>query len=442
VAVLALLCAFGLASFLLLRRHPLELVVAGLAMHCLLPSILVVSRLQVARFSIHPGAALVIAGLISLILLKRDDIRVFAERWLECTAALIGLAALGVVHGVTTGGAPSLGFAFDQIVVPMCAVFVIGVELTADPGKWTRLRDGILAIAAVEGVYASLQARQNSPILFAEALSEQAWFGTASEVRWMGSLDHPLVLAVILATAMPLLATVRRWYVVFPLMVIYFSGILATESRAGLLAIAGTAAYALLRGRTSPRSKSVLILASVGFVAFALQSGMVDGALERFVTGEASTQARVKAADYFFSILDQYLWLGEGLEMSFRVAAGGGLTTSFENSVFMTIVDMGLPSALFYYGLMIALLVTGLVRRSMPGFVIGGVVTLIQITTFSALGVRSAAALWIWVVAAGAAFSPRHAPPARRILPSAPPTSVFAAEPPPAAEDLTRKVPA
>lgn len=398
----ALLLASGLA--LRFRREPAILLIIGLGLHLLIPSVLVQSQLAVAGLSLHPGSMFMLLALLVAAWQKRHRLSIFVHDWFEVIIVIVGLCALGVVHIMLTGRTTGASYVADQIVVPLSTVITIGLSLLDDPGKSEWLRRGVLGIALFEGVFANLQLLRGETILWDAAYATQDWYASMVP-RFMGTLDHPLVLAMVLVSAVPLTLGVRRWWLRLPMISILLSAIFITQSRLGLIVAVGAAAVVLLFGEAGGRVRVAQWVVAAGLGVFAISGGLVEGTLDRFAVADDSTQARVDATDYFLGILPDHLWLGEGILRSFDVASRGGLGSSLENSLFMMIIDLGGVTTLLYYGLLIGLVVIGLARRSASGFVLAAGLAVFETFSFSALGLRSSAAPYLWVLVGMAAFA-------------------------------------
>ncbi|MDO5697676.1 MAG: hypothetical protein Q4G51_06840 [Dermatophilus congolensis] len=386
------------------RKEPVILLLIGLGLHLFIPSVLVQGQLAVAGLSLHPGSAVMLLALLVAAWQKRRRILTFLHDWVEAMIVILGLCALGVVHILLTGRTTGVSFVADQIVVPLSAVVTVGLCLIDDPAKAEWLRRGVLGIAVFQGLFANLQRMASQTILWDAAYATQDWY-TTMVPRFMGTLDHPLVLAMVLVSAVPLTVGVKRWWLRLPMIAILLSGIFITQSRLGLVVAVAAAGYVLVFGEAGGRVRVAQWIVAAAFGIAALSGGLLEGTLDRFVGADDSTQARVQATEYFLGILPDHLWLGQGILRSFDVASRGGLGSSLENSLFMMIIDFGGVTTVFYYGLLVALIVVGIARRSAPGFALAAAIAVFETFSFSALGVRASAAPWLWVLVAMVAFA-------------------------------------
>lgn len=399
----------------LLRRRPMALVMLGVVLHAAIPSVLAMSSFQLARLSVHPGSLLALwAALIVFRGHRAALVQVVRQRF-ELIVIAIGVALSGLVHAVlVTGGPPALSFVFDQTLIPLLSLFSVGALLVENPRSVETIRWTLAGIGVGAALLALAQSASNRVLFFESAFAEQEWYGR-SDIRWMATLDHPLVLSMVLACVIPLMVSVSRWWLSIPVIASALAGIAVTESRFGIAVGVLATAYVLLRGRLSRPARSVTWLLAIAASAFVIFTGLLSGVQDRFQTANQSTDARVAAVQYFARILPGYLWSGEGTGASYTIAAAGGLESSFENSFLMMVLDVGLPTTLLYFGLFGACILVGIRRGSDEGFVVSTIVALVSVLSFSALGVRSAVALIVWVIAAVALFGhPYEDAPARR----------------------------
>lgn len=397
-----------------LRRRPMGLVLSGLILHALLPSVLTASRLQVARLSVHPGSLLALWAAVIVVLRHRAALeRAIRERF-ELIVIAGGVVLSGLLHALlVTGGPPALGFVLDQTFIPLVTLVTVGALLIENPASIGKIRWTLAAIGVGTAALALAQSATNRILFFESAFAEQEWYGS-SDIRWMATFDHPLVLSMILASVIPLMVTVRTAWLSIPVVALALAGITATESRFGIAVGVVAAAYVLIRGRLSWPARSAMVAVAVAAGSLFVAAGLLSGVQERFHTANDSTDARVAAVQHFADILPGYLWSGAGTGVSYTIAAAGGLESSFENSLMMMVLDVGLPTALLYFGLFCACIVLGIRRRSDEGFVVSSIVALVSVMSFSALGVRSAVAITMWVIASVALFGPGCAPPQPR----------------------------
>ena len=157
----------------------------------------------------------------------------------------------------------------------------------------------------------------------------------------MGTLDHPLLLGVLLAVSIPLLASVRRGWILSPLLLLMLAGLVVTQSRVALSLGAAGVLY-VLASRRSKSSTVTVAMVVTGAAVYAYQAGYFDALSQRVADDTGSAAARGYAWAYFSNHVTEYLWLGNGMGSSYNVSGSVGLGTSFENSFVMFAIDWAL----------------------------------------------------------------------------------------------------
>ena len=291
----------------------------------------------------------------------------------------------------------------DQVLCPVLLFFVTGAAVGSGRGSITLIRNWIIVLAAVESAISLTQFVAGSALFYQKYYATFAWFHAATETRWMGTTDHPLALSLLLCAALPLLAGLGRLCVQIPLAVMLAAGVLATQSRTGLVVCAFGIIYLVFASRLDVGLKYLtLVLMGVGayFVAsFALAAGVQH----RIADDTGSTLARSTALQFFLSNWKEYLVTGNGISSSFQVSKFAGLQTSLESSVLMYGVGLGLIFALLYFGAQAAVVLRSMFGKAPRGAAMCGFVLLIVPQTYSALATESLAGPLLWLGLAVAA---------------------------------------
>ncbi len=237
------------------------------------------ARLQPAKLT-----ALAALGLFAVWRLMARDLRLRADpvnRWMM---ALVAAVAASVV--LSTDRADSMA-AFKDLFVKIVILYVLIVNLVDTPRRATALQSTILLCAAFLGGYA----------LWSKLTGRATIEG--SRAGLVGLLADPNDLALVLLTGVPfavlaLLETVGLRRMLYgALGVLAIAGIIATQSRGGLLGLAA-ALYLILRRRVKSRWLTWAAVA-VGLVGLAMVAGI--GARQGLETGavDESAQGRLDA---------------------------------------------------------------------------------------------------------------------------------------------------
>lgn len=389
------------------RRRPERLAGAALALWSLVPAIAVgqVST-SVAGADVHPAAMLALAGLAATAMSRRSLVLRAVAEHLEAVILFVTVAVVATwLTASLRGGIDPLHDVAERFWAPLALLLLIGAACLGERTASIRLAHWFVALSALQAAFALAQNVIGAPLLYAGLYEQQVWFNSVAG-RWMGTLDHPLVLNLMLTCAVPLLATVRRWWLATALLPLLLAGVLLTQSRVGL-ALAGLAAcYVALH----PRRPAAVRLAFGGVLvvtaAVLARSGLVSGVAARIADDTGSADARVAATDYFLTNAGDYLWLGQGLDANYLIAESSGLDTSLENSFLQLSVDLGIVVTVLFYLAMIACAVRGLFRGTEPGFAVSACVAVAMTLAFSGLATTSAAFFIVFYLVAGAAYQP------------------------------------
>ncbi|WP_147332021.1 O-antigen ligase family protein [Geodermatophilus marinus] len=224
--------------------------------------------------------------------------------------------------------------------------------------------------------------------------------------RTSGTLDHPLVLSLLMVAALPLAMVLRGHWVRLGAITVLLIGLLQSGSRAGaLLGLIGLLGGAMV-SRQSLNRKLAQVIGIVGTASALLLAGAGEVVISRFVDDDGSTSLRQEAYAYFWENLSDILFVGGGYASSFDLKDRGLIPSSFENGYVMLATDMGLMAAASFLGVQVGLLVVAW-RRAVPRAVlVGAAATMACAATFSSFQVLSAAMIIVWAPIAVAACWP------------------------------------
>ena len=115
--------------------------------------------------------------------------------------ALFLLVALLTSRTNPTGGGTVL--IIDQMLVPILMFMLCCIAFAERARRAQSLRNLIIALAAVESVLALIQWLTDSVLIYQPYYEKQDWWDPANSTRWMGTLEHPLTLSLVLCAAVP-----------------------------------------------------------------------------------------------------------------------------------------------------------------------------------------------------------------------------------------------
>jgi len=347
--------------------------------------------------SFHPATWLIaaIAGVQLLHNLRAVAAAVARQVHVFLVLALVAGAAVAA----TVAGGGSFVVLVDQLLAPVAFFLLIVAAGPSDSGLLAVLRNLLLVLGAAVSVIALSQTLMGQVIFYESGFLTQYWFNPEGE-RWMGTIDQPLALSLALCMIAPLAAGLRRPVLQLALLVLFGAGVLASQSRLGLIAYALVAVFAVLRSHVPWRGKVPLAALLAAAAWLAAGSAMSAGVAQRFADDTGSAAARADALDLFLSRWQDYVVSGEGMSASYRVSSEGGLITSLESSILMYAVDIGMVFALLYFGVMAVLIARNWRQRACPGLAVGSLLGLLMVQTYSALATRSVAGILVWTMLA------------------------------------------
>lgn len=346
--------------------------------------------------TIHPAAIIAIGGIVVVTLFHPHQVSAGVADNIFVNLALAVFVASVAIATFAVGGGSGVAYFVDQIVTPL-ALFALcsaAATLVTDAGRW--LKRTVFAMAVLEALLTIAQFVAGVPFPFvAVTLSEQSSEST-SLVRWNGTLDHPLALGLLLATAIYMLPFVRRLTIRVAFGALFLVAILAAQSRTALLAGLFGLVIVVLLSRAGVIERAfwiVAILATSGALFALVQTLPI---YQRFLNDRGSGLARTDAYASFADQVLNFLWLGGGANAAGQAAAQSGLTTSFENPFIIFAINFGLVGALAYFGAQAMMIIRGFTSLRDRWLLAPALVAAILVQTYSSLATESAAAMILW----------------------------------------------
>ncbi|MHA7277740.1 hypothetical protein ACX80O_14640 [Arthrobacter sp. Hz1] len=287
----------------------------------------------------------------------------------------------------------------DQMVAPAMIFLLILAAGTTTLLLAITLRNFLFLCASLVTCIAIWQWFEGRVIFYEDGFLTQFWFNPETQ-RWMGTFDQPLALSLVLCTLMPLLAGVRSLFLAVPLVALFMTGVLISQSRVGIVVASAGAIYAIVFAHHRRRTKGVVLAAIAAGFFFLLASPLAAGILGRVSDDTGSTEARNRAYGIFLRDWDRYLFTGQGVTSSYEASEYAGLQTSFESSLLMYAVDIGIVFALLYFGSLLYIVVAYRTRHAVPGLTIAGLIVVLIPHSYSGLATRSVAGIIVWTIVA------------------------------------------
>lgn len=388
-------------------RRPLFLALLAMTIWLLLPgsAATLVTGQTSGAFVLQPAAVLTLIGFVTQAFLRPRIFNAALAHRPEWSVLLAVVMTISLLIGIIAGlGSDSIAAAINQVVGPVLLFFLLGSSLLERPSELRTLRDWFLLTATIQACLALLQLFLQSPLFYTSQFQEQAFFRQDLN-RWMGTLDHPLILSYFLVVSMFLLASLRRWWLVLLLTTVLGAGVLVTQSRTGVVMAVVAVFYIVATVRLAHPAQRFFILLPIVFGAvIAANTGILDAIQARVLDDSGSTSARADALGYFVDHIREFVWLGQGLNGSFAVSDNAGLGSSFESAALMYSVDIGVFPTLMYFGVMVATVVRSFRASLLPGPTGAAFAALVVPQTFSALSGNTAAPMIAWAAFAAAGF--------------------------------------
>lgn len=285
---------------------------------------------------------------------------------------------------------------FDTMIAPI-GLFLM-IRMSAQWGSIARpLRNLLLVLATIEVILASVTSFVGRPFFLVDAYSRYYWFDE-SFVRGMGTTDHPLVLSLMLASTVPLLASLRSVILQVGYIAIVVTGLLLSESRTGLLVALAGVMFLLLRTGTRVRAKVLLTIGGAAVATSLFQGPLAAAVFSKFQDDGGSTLVRTEAVSAVLERWSQFVGTGWGPEGPDLLRSEAGLNSSLESAYLIFAVSYGAPiaTALFLTALAFAL------SRgpALAGSKIAAIAALVVVQTFSSLATTSVSGVLMWTLVA------------------------------------------
>lgn len=308
------------------------------------------------------------------------------------------LAAFLTSRSGQSGG--GLVLFLSQMVGPILLFWMTIAAIAERPERLAVIRNWLLGIAAIQSVLAVIEWSLGGVLLYRDYYATNYWFDEINFPRWMGTLDHPLTLSLLICAVIPLLSGVRSVSLQLGLMLVLLAGLLATQSRTGLAVAVLGVVYVLVTSPMKPMTRFLALSVVIGSGVWVASSQLSAGVAQRLTEDGGSAGAREAALTFFYDNLPHFLFVGGGIGSASGVAERGGLTTSLESSFLIYAVDLGALFTLLYFGTQLALVVRSFGPSTCRGLWLAGLVVVIVPQTFNALNSQTFAGVLVWTIVA------------------------------------------
>ncbi|WDF34276.1 hypothetical protein PTW37_04975 [Arthrobacter agilis] len=385
----------------LLRARPVAAIICVLALWFFVPTVgsYLLTGQRIGPLTFHAASWLTFAILGVQLLQNPRSLASAVARHSYLFLILVLIFAVSFLTTRTVQESGGTVLFIDQMVAPAVLFLLVVAAGPSAPKLVSVLRASLLLFASIVTAIAIWQWVVEDVLFYESGFLTQFWFNPETE-RWMGTFDQPLALSLVLCALMPLVAGIRRLVLAVPMIALFLSGVLISQSRVGLVVASAGAVYAIAVAEHR-RSAKVLTLSlmGLGFV-YLLTSPLAEGLLGRVADDTGSTEARNQAYGVFLRDWRHYFFTGDGITSSYGVAEYAGLQTSFESSLLMYAVDIGIVFAVLYFGALTLLVLRNRSRHSVPGLTLAGLAVVLIPQTYSGLATRSVAGVVVWTIVA------------------------------------------
>ncbi|GAB2977649.1 O-antigen ligase family protein [Frigoribacterium salinisoli] len=383
-----LFIAACLALSLVGLRRPVVTATVAVAFYVFVPlasSQLVVGVALGQLALLHPSTLLVLIQLAMSLLL--DGRRFFSALGsVPLMTVAVGLfMTLAVFSTYPVTGLGGLTIVLHQVLAPF-GVFLLVQQLDTRAAR--RLVQAFLAFCAVQALLVVLVAIGVVGQPYAATLRATfSWYALdAAGGRALGTADHPLVLGMLLALAIPFVTVLQRVWLQVALSGLFVLGVVLAQARTSLaLAVVAVAAL-VIRSSLSRRARGALVVGLLIAGAFAVSSSLTAGLSERLRDDGGSADGRLRAWSNAFDLWGSNLTLGSGPGASAQAAFAAGLGTSFENPLLMYAVEYGVLGTLaLFIGMFVVLRHRAGTSSAVSGATVAALVAIVAVHSFSSL---------------------------------------------------------
>jgi hypothetical protein len=353
--------------------------------------------------NLAPPSYFVTVVFVVQVLLRPSVYARHVTRPLALFALLIVFVVSALYATFASVGTEGLIFIVNQTIVPLLLFSLIRQAIDDEPTSGRKLALSFIFFAALSAITAVLVWTGWLAQPFERYIELYWWYGY-DEGRGMGLADHPLILGMASAIAIPLLVNIRRWWLVLLLVLIYGLAILVAQARTSLLLGAAGIVFVLLRVSV-PKLVRILMFAAIAVTALIIAGSEISAATSSKIENDTgSGDVRLVALGYFLNNFWDFALSGGGTGASYNVARMAGLSTSVENPLFAYAVDYGLFASICYF---VAQAMVVFSRRKWPrsirGGMFAGAVAIIGAQTWLSLGTVNYSGGIIWITLALAA---------------------------------------
>ncbi|MBM7279493.1 O-antigen ligase domain-containing protein [Gordonia rubripertincta] len=354
---------------------------------------------------VHVCTVLALAVACTRLLIPSEDLPPRSRRLLSAmplgaivlvAVFLLGSVASELLKASSPGGA--IAFWLNFIVAPVL-IFVMCCDLAERYENFYRLLAfGYIAVAVVQSVLAFLVSVGVVSQPYLDDYSKRFWWRIVEESnRQMGTIDHPLDLGLLIASAIPLLALVRRAWVTYFSLVALVVGVLVTQSRIALAGAALGIIFLILKSSMTAMRRAILAVGVVVSYAVFSSLGLFEAISGRIQDDSGSAEARRNAWTVILPDGFRFIPSGVGIQkIKSFVASQYGLQTSPESAFLGFLVGFGVVLTIcFFAGLLWIVFARIRANGTISPGLVSFVVVFVSIQLYSSVSSGSTVAAYI-----------------------------------------------
>lgn len=311
---------------------------------------------------VHVCTVLALAVACTRLLIPSEDLPPRSRRLLSTiplgAIALVAVFLVGsVVSEILKASSPggAIGFWLNFVVAPVL-VFVMCCDLAERYENFYRLlASGYIAVAVAQSILAFLVSMDVVRQPYLDDYSKRFWWRIVEESnRQMGTIDHPLDLGLLIASAIPLLALIRRAWVTYFSLVALVAGVLVTQSRIALVGAAVGVVFLILKSSMTTMRRAILAVGVLVSYSVFNALGAFEAISGRIQDDSGSAEARRNAWTVILPDGLRFIPSGVGIQrVKAFVASQYGLETSPESAFLGYLVGFGAVLTIcFFAGLL------------------------------------------------------------------------------------------
>jgi hypothetical protein len=315
-----------------------------------------------------------------------------------CHAALVVVATGSVMMSESLSAALYAGtLTLNQLVAPYIFCMLIYGASKHNDSLYKSAGKFFALVCVFEALIAIAVFSNTIPQPFETSFAAYYTWWPAIGTRQLATLDHPLVLGLLLGAGIPMVAYFNSLRIAILCSFTMTVGIALTWSRiAAAIAAIGFIYLFTFGMKSNIRRLGAVAIGGIGFV-LALNSRVFDTLIERIGNDQGSTLARTRSWTLFLDNWNDFGAVGVGMENSKNFFLLHGLRTSGESAAVAYAVGIGIPLTLVYLSLMVWLIRHGMQKsKRLTPASLAAILTFISIQLFSSISTESAAGMILW----------------------------------------------